>query len=106
MAEIPEDFKALLPKMAAEPDEGPVYHLWIFDPHEDKVHVEHNQNRKPADHVDHADLSRRVPHPDRVQGYAYRIRGGWRVTTWDHRSVDDAHVLELIRAALNKEKNS
>lgn len=103
MPDVPEDFKALLPKLAADPDPGPVYYLWVFDPQNDEVHIEHNQDRKPADHVDHADLSRRVPHPDREQGYAYCIRGGWRVTTWEHRSVDDPHVLELVRKKLNEE---
>lgn len=100
---IASDFRDLFPKLAAEPDDGPIYYLWVYDPHEDKVHVEHNEDRHPADHVDHSHLGERVPHPDRVHGFAYRIRGGWRITTDDHRTVDDPHVLEAVRLKLKGE---
>ena len=103
MTEIPEDFRNLLPKLAAEPDPGPVYYLWVFDPHNDRVILAHNRDKKPADHADHVELAKQVPHPERVHGYAYRIRGGWRVTTWAHVSVDDPHVLEVVRKKLNEE---
>jgi hypothetical protein len=104
MSDIPEDFKALLPKLAAEPESGPLYWLWVFDPHEDKVHLEHNEDRHPADHIDHSHLASRTPHPDRVHGYAYRIKGGFRVTDWEHRPVDDPHVRQLVERALRGEK--
>jgi hypothetical protein len=105
--EISTDFLKLFPKRAAEEEEdGPTYYLWVFDPQEDKVHVEHNEDRHPADHVDHSHLAKRVVHPDRIHGFAYRIRGGWRITTWEHRPVDDPHVLELVRKALKGQKHN
>lgn len=102
---LPKDFTDLLPHQAANHhDGGPVYYLWVFDPHEDKVILEHNQGRHRAEHVDHAELARRVPHPDRVHGYAYKIVGGWRITDWEHRPIDDPHVLEKVKATLKGEK--
>lgn len=100
---IPEDFKQLLPRTSAErePEGSPLYYLWVYDPHEDKVHVEHNEGRHRADHVDHGHLAERVPHPDRIHGFAYRIPGGWRITTWEHRPVDDVHVLKVVHKALD-----
>jgi hypothetical protein len=75
---IPDDFKALFPKLATEPDTSPIYYLWVFDPE-------------------------KVPHPERIHGYAYRINDGWRITDWEHRPVGDPHVKELVRKELRGE---
>lgn len=80
-----------------EPDDF----LWVFDPQSDIVHLEHNSNRHPADHKTHKDLAEEVIHPDRVHGYAYRIPGGWRITDWDHRPVEDPHIRRLVHRALD-----
>ena len=103
---IPEDFDKLLPKLAAEPESGPIYYLWVWDPHEDKVHLEHNEGRHRADHIDHSHLAERVPHPDRVHGFAYKIRDGWRITDWEHRPVKDPHVLREVERSLKGIKKS
>lgn len=100
---IPEDFQALLPKLAADPESGPIYHLWAYDPFNDKVHLEHNEGRHRADAIDHSHLADRIPSPDRVHGFAYRIKGGYRITSWDHRPVDDQHILKLVEKALRHE---
>lgn len=104
MSQIPKDFLTLLPKLSAAPEEGPVYYLWVYDPQEDKAIVEHNEDRHPAEHIDHRHLADRVPHPDRVHGFAYRIPGGWRITTQEHRPVEDPHVLRTVRLALEGKK--
>ena len=104
--ELPEEFTTLLPRTAThETDDGPVYYLWVFDPHEDKVHLEHNHGRHPAQRIDHAGLAERVPHPDRIHGYAYKIVGGFRITDWEHRPVEDPHVRKLVELALKGEKH-
>jgi hypothetical protein len=103
---LPEDFASLLPKLSAEPESGPIYWLWVYDPHEDKVHLEHNEGKHRADYVDHGKLAERIPHPDRVHGFAYKIRDGFRITTWEHRPVDDPHVLQQVERALKGEKKS
>lgn len=97
---LPTDFTDLFPKVAAEPESGPVYFLWVYDPHEDKVLIEHNESRHPAEALDHRHLAERVPHPERVHGFAYRIKGGWRITTWEHRPVDDPHILDAVTKTL------
>lgn len=103
MARLPDDFVSLLPKLSGEPDLSPIYYLWVFDPVEDKVHVEHNEGRHRADHRDHSHLAERVPHPDRIHGFAYHIKNGWRITDWEHRPVEDPHVVELVRKELRGE---
>lgn len=105
MAEIPKDFVDLLPRIDQEHSDEPLYWLWVYDPQEDKVHVEHNEDRHRAEHVDHGHLAEKVSHPGRVHGYAYRIRGGFRITDWEHRAVDDPHIRELVRDTLG-DKNA
>lgn len=111
-AQVPADFRRLtgydslaglkISESISKPGQ-PLYYLWVFDPQEDKVHLEHNEDRHPAEHIDHSHLAERVPHPDRIHGFAYRIQGGWRITTWEHRPVDDPHVLDLVRKKLKRE---
>lgn len=98
--EIPEDFIALLPKTGASSESGPIYWLWVHDPFNDEVTLEHNEDRHPAEHLDHSHLAERVPHPDRVHGFAYRIGNGWRITDNEHRPVSDPHVFRLVEKAL------
>ena len=93
---IPQEFTELLPKISNEGSDDPIYCLWVYDPQEDKVHVEHNEGRHRAEAIDHGQLAERVPHPGRVHGYAYRIRGGYRITDWDHRPVADPHIKEAV----------
>jgi hypothetical protein len=103
MTELPHDFTNLFPKEAAESNHGPVYFLWCFDPFNDKVIIEHNDWRDNAQHIDHRDLAEKVPHPERVHGYAYRLKNGWRITDWEHRPVDDSHIFHLVHEGLNKQ---
>ena len=104
---IPEDFKSLLPetKIAARPPGEPVYYLWVFDPQEDQVIIEHNEERHPAEHIDHSDLEKRVLHPEKVQGYAYPIEGGYRVTDTKHHAVEDKHIVDLVRRTLDGKRS-
>jgi len=102
MDRIPTSFTKLLPRVAGELSKDPVYWLWVFDPMKDRVYIEHNKNRHSADRITHEDLANRVPHPARVHGYAYPIRGGYRITDWDHRAVTDPHIFESVRNALRK----
>lgn len=100
---IPEDFKRLLPEReAAEPSSEPEYYLWVFDPDTAKVHVEHNTDRHPARRIDHSDLAEKVSHPERIHGYAYRLRHGqgFRITDWDHKEIKDPYVKRQVSMAL------
>lgn len=104
---IAQDFLKLLPKLSREPLEPgePLYYLWVFDPIEDKVILEHNEGKHHAEHLDHSDLAKRVDHPDRIHGFAYCIEGGFRITDWEHRPLDDEHIKETVRLALKGRKN-
>lgn len=103
MAGVPQEFTRLLPRVAAEATGEPVYWLFVYDPLEDRVHLENNEGRHRADHVTHGDLADRFPHPARIHGYAYRIQGGYRVTDWEHKALTDPHILDLVRSALRRE---
>lgn len=101
---LPEDFKELLPKRAhQEPDDRPVEVLWIYDPQEAKVHIEDGHSDHPAHFPTHKTFATHVTHPDRKHGYAYAIKGGWRITDADHHAVDDPFIAQRIRAALRRE---
>lgn len=106
MPKISEDFKSLLPPREAETDEvwkGPVYVLWVFDPMEDTVHIDHNKGRHRALTVTHSDMNPEIVHPGRLNGFAYRIKGGWRITTDEHKALDDPHIDKQVLKALRKE---
>lgn len=102
---ISSDFKALLPKQASpQPeDDRPVYYLFTFDPHDGKVYLDHNEDKHPADHITHKDQAPHVHHPEKIQGYAYAIKDGWRITTADHGEVKDPFVVKRVLAALRNE---
>lgn len=98
--ELPAEFTDLFPKVSSEHADKPIYYLWVYDPLEDKVRVEHNEGKHRADKVDHGQLAESTPNPGRVHGYAYRIVGGFRITDWDHRPVADPHIKEAVADAL------
>ena len=100
MAEIPQEFIELLPKISSDGADDPIYYLWVYDPQEDKVRVEHNEGKHRATKIDHGRLAEETPHPGRVHGYAYRIRGGYRITDWDHSPVSDPHIKVLVQDEL------
>lgn len=107
MNSIPEDLAQFLPtrqkRSAAEKDDRPIYYLWKFDPVEAKVHITHNENRHPAEHVTHHSWATHLTHPDTIHGYAYSIKGGWRITDDDHNEVKDPFVVRRVLAALKEE---
>jgi hypothetical protein len=102
---IAPDLKSLLPKQAApqEEDDRPVYYLWVFDPDTAKVLIEHNEDKHPADHVTHQDIGAHIHHPDKIQGYAYSIKDGWRITNDSHDEVKDPFVVKRVLSALRGE---
>lgn len=99
---IPEDFKSLLPQRVATFIPEHDYTLWVFNPETAKVILEHNGSKHPAHRIDHSELAERVPHPDRVHGYAYPLRhgGGFRITDWDHKPVKDPYIKRQVDLAL------
>jgi hypothetical protein len=96
---IPDDFLELLPQVGLGYD-GPVYHLWAFDPVTAKVTIEDNESRHPAEGITHEDMRQSVYHPNAVFGYAYRIKGGWRITDEEHRPVTDPYIVNQVLRAL------
>lgn len=100
---IAKDFADLLPPKVADTEEpwnGPLYLLWVFDPQEDKVHLEHNEDRPRAETLTHDEMSPEIIHLSRLNGYVYRIKGGWRITSDDHKPVEDPHVKAKVEEAL------
>jgi hypothetical protein len=101
---IPDDLKALLPKQASPlEDDRPLYQLWCFDPQTSEVHMDHNQDKEPAHHVLHRDIGGHIHHPDKVQGYAYSIKNGWRITNDEHKEVQDPFIVNRVMAKLRGE---
>lgn len=101
---LPNDFKSLLPpaQKPEEPYTGPVYWLWTFDPTTAKVVVIHNDDAHPAHHKTHHDIAadEKIDHPEKVEGYAYKIRGGYRITDNEHRPVDDPYITSKVLSLL------
>ena len=85
-----------------EKDDRPFYYLWTFDPTNSKIYIDHNEHRYPAEALTHDTLAPHVTHPDRVYGYAYSIKGGWRITDDEHNEAAP-FIVERVLAALRKE---
>lgn len=96
-----QDFLDLFPKPEGGPS-GPVYWLWVFNPVNGVTLAKNNQDAPRADTITHSDLAEEVDHPDRLHGYAYPIRGGYRLTDWDHRPVGDPFIVKSVLAAINE----
>lgn len=104
MPSIPDDLKEFLdPGQSQESYAGPIVWLWVFDPQTAKVTITHNEDRPPAEAVTHKELAPEATHPGRVQGYAYHIKGGFRITDDKHKAVTDPYITEHVRKALKAE---
>lgn len=104
MTGIPDDLKALLdPAYDRKADKRPVFWLWVYDGTNDKVTITHNEDRPPAHAVIHKDLAQEAHPAYRLEGYAYSIRGGFRITDADSRPLQDPHIITLIKHALKAE---
>ncbi len=99
---VPEDFKALLdPGKDTTPIKGPITYLWVYDPQENKVTLTDNESRHPAHRITHREFAQEVTHPSTIRGFAYKIRGGWRITNREHQEVEDPYVVKLVLHALH-----
>ena len=107
MTDIAEDLKELLPHLSAEHDKDEEF-LWVYEPpteqgQEGKIHLANARTDHPADFPTHEDVAPEVTHPDRMEGYAYSIQGGWRITDAEHHKVEDPYLKRLILSALRGE---
>lgn len=100
MTNVPEDLKRLLdPREHTDPLTGPFEYLWVYDPATEKLTVEHNQGKHPAFRTTHKDLEPNA-HPDSVRGFAYKIKGGWRIMDRDMHEVTDPFILKRVLSRL------
>ena len=86
--------------------DAPIYYPWVFDPRSAKVHLgdDHAKERRHKNH--HHELAGKAGHhPARVHGYAYRIRGGWRITDTDHKKVDPFVAKQVVQAISERESS-
>lgn len=107
MPDIAPDFQELLPHRTAllnEPYDGPIYWLWVFDPESGHVTIHHNEDSSRAEAKTHDEVAPEVTHPGRLNGYAYKIQGGYRITTDDHKKLEDPFVVKQVIAALKGEQ--
>ena len=101
MMNLPEDFKNLLPPKEAK-DKRPHMYLWVFDPETNHVHVEDGKSDHPANFPLHGTMAEHVTHPDRVDGYAFAIKNGWRIVD-DELGEVDGYIKERVKKALQGE---
>lgn len=78
----------------------PLFYLWVFHPQTAHVTLTHDWEGHPAHTKTHGDLARELNEPNLYHGYAYRIKGGWRVTDYDHKPVEDPFVKAKVVGAL------
>jgi len=107
MGLIPDDFQTLLPKQAeTHKYDGPLYWLFCYNPMDASVTITHNEDRPRAEAVTHEDIAPEVVHPGRINGFAYKIQGGFRITDDRSRKIEDPFITSQVTKALKKEETS
>jgi hypothetical protein len=97
-----DDIKDLQdPGKDTSPERRAATYLWVYDPAEDKLYVDHNEDKHPAHRITHAEFHQEVDHPNAVRGFAYSIKGGWRITDRDHKEVEDPYLIKLVVSTLD-----
>lgn len=85
--EVLENFRKLR-EQKGKSNVKPLYYRWTFKPSDGSVDLWHYGENDRANSELHLDRAARDQETDPVFGYAYRIKGGWRITDWEHRPVD------------------
>lgn len=84
----------------------PLYYSWVFDPDDGIVHISDDADRPRRHKKHHDELAEKTNHhPDRVHGYAYRLRVGWRVTDVAHHPVTDSFVKRAVAKAIREKED-
>ena len=86
-----------------EEDTRPIYYLWAYNPQDASVVITHNEDSPESKAVTHDELAPENKHPGRLNGYAYSIKGGYRITDEDGHKIEDPFVIEQIRKAIREE---
>lgn len=81
----------------------PLYYRWTYDPDAQDVELVHNDEKRRSEAEYHLEVGQRHG-PHHQHGYAYRIKGGWRITDWEHKPEKDPNVKQrVIEAIRNRE---
>jgi hypothetical protein len=99
---LPQDFIDIYPKLSVEQESGPIYYLWLYCPNRGTVYIEHNEGRHSAEHLDHSHMAEKSTHPEKIHGFIYRIKNGWRITDWEHKPITDPYISKQIKQSINK----
>jgi hypothetical protein len=106
MTSLPDEIKKLLdPGQSHEPDPGPIQHLWVYNPVENVVHITHNDGRHPAYRITHKDHHPEITHESALRGFAFKIKGGWRIVDRESKEIDDPYVVSLVVRKLEGKPN-
>jgi hypothetical protein len=96
---IPEPMRQSLLAKAGSRSTPPLYYRWVFSPDTGEVVIGHNEEDHPALVRYHKELAGQLNRPNLTHGYAYRLVGGWRLTDWEHKPLEDPFITSQI---LNK----
>jgi hypothetical protein len=106
MPEIPTDVKKLFdPSQNHEPDPGPLQYLWLYSPVDNVVHIAHNEGRHPAYRITHKDHHPEITHESSLRGFAFKIKGGWRIVDRASKELDDPYIVKMVMSKLESKPN-
>ena len=101
MTSVPDEIKRLLdPGQTHDPDPGPISWLWVYSPVDNIVHITHNEGRHPAYRITHKDHHPEITHESAMRGFAFKIKGGWRIVDRASKEIDDPYVTKMVVLAL------
>lgn len=79
-----------------------IYYRWVYSPSTGDVTLAHNHEGHPANIRFHDELNEDRPEADQINGYAYKLDGGWKLTDEEHKPVRDPHMLKVITEEIEK----
>jgi hypothetical protein len=82
--------------------EQPFYYRFSLHPEDGEVELAHNYEDVPSRVRYHSELG----DSDTYHGFAYRIKGGWRLTDWDHKPINDPFVVASVIRAIREQEGS
>jgi hypothetical protein len=87
-----------------EHDVRPIYYLWVYNPMDASVTITHNEDRPNALAATHDEILPELDHPGRLNGFAYAIKGGYRITDEHSKAIEDPFIIRQVSKALKKEE--
>lgn len=83
-----------------------LHYLFVYNPIDGDVEIEYNDVDNPIDARHHTEIKPHISHPGRIDGYIFKIKGGYRIVNNDMKPIEDSFVMGRIMKQLKEDKRN